>query len=273
MWFCLYKQVHAVAAAALRARRPQCRSRACPGNPANSIPRRIRRDPGNRRHRLGAAVPSYNFPGSKPPSKIHRRLQSPPRALSGVSHAAPSISPRPARSHRRPFGASSPCRKNEQEHCMFTWEWRPQRLPASLPRQQVSSRAQRSHSTSSSDSPHAYTHTLNHHQHLSLTLTRQISAARGPQFAASLLHSHSQRSAATPSRITLPSPPAPALTASTPQLASLPAVWPASALLVARLTLTQIPALASSPNSRREFPSAPVTSAPLPANSLPRAVP
>ena len=129
----LSTQVHAVAAAALRARRPPCRSRACPGHPANSIPRRIRRDPGNRRHRLGAAVPSYNFPGSKPPSKIHRRLQSPPRALSGVSHAAPSISPRPARSHRRPVGASSPCRKNEQEHCMFTWEWRPQRLPASPP--------------------------------------------------------------------------------------------------------------------------------------------
>ena len=151
---------------ALRARRPQCRSRACPGNPANSIPRRIRRDPGNRRHRLGAAVPSYNFPGSNPPSKFHRRLQSPPRALSGVSHAAPSISLRPARSHRRPFGASSPCRKNEQENCMFTWEWRPRRLPASPPAAGESFPAPPSSSTSSHERPRAHARTTNPHQNI-----------------------------------------------------------------------------------------------------------
>jgi len=166
LWFCLHQQVHAVAAAALRARRPQCRSRACPGNPANSIPRRIRRDPGNRRHRLGAAVPSYNFPGSKPPSKIHRRLQSPPKALSGVSHAAPSISPRPARSHRRPFEASSPCRKNEQEHCMFTREWRPRRPPASPLAAGESFPAPPSSSTSSHERPRAHARTTNPHQNI-----------------------------------------------------------------------------------------------------------
>ena len=109
------------------------------------------------------------------------------RAPSGASHTTSNTYQRPVRSRWRPFGVPSPCRKNEQDNCRFTWDWQPQRLPASFPRQQVSSRARRSHSTSSSERPHAYTHTLNPHQHLSLTLTRQISAARGPRFAASLL--------------------------------------------------------------------------------------
>ena len=34
---------------------------------------------------------------------------------------------------RRPFGIPSPCRKNEQENCRFTWDWQPRRPPASPP--------------------------------------------------------------------------------------------------------------------------------------------
>ena len=93
----LSTQVHAVAAAALRARLPQCRSRACPGNTANSIPRRIRRDPGNRRQRLGATVPSYNFPGSNPsqqvPSAVAISAQSAVRRLPRSAQHIPSPSP------------------------------------------------------------------------------------------------------------------------------------------------------------------------------------
>ncbi len=63
---------------------------------------------------------------------------------------------RPARSHRRSFGASSPCRKNEQENCMFTWEWRPRRPPASPPAAGESFPAPPSSSTSSHERPRAH---------------------------------------------------------------------------------------------------------------------
>jgi hypothetical protein len=105
---------------------------------------------------LELPFPATTFRAATPPSKFHRLLQSPPRALSGVSHAAPSISPRPARSHRRSFGASSPCRKNEQENCMFTWEWRPRRPPASPPAAGESFPAPPSSSTSSHERPRAH---------------------------------------------------------------------------------------------------------------------
>ena len=46
----------------------RCAAASYPGNPANSISRRIRRNSGNHRQQLGAPGPSYSSLGSNPPA-------------------------------------------------------------------------------------------------------------------------------------------------------------------------------------------------------------
>ena len=127
-----------------------------PATPANSISRRNRRNFGNRGHLLGAADPS------KPPAISVSDSKSPHTNLS----CEPMPSRRPARSRRRPFGVPSPCRKNEQEHCMFTREWRPRRPPASPLAAGESFPAPPSSSTSSHERPRAHARTTNPHQNI-----------------------------------------------------------------------------------------------------------
>ena len=67
------------------------------------------------------------------PHNLRLRPQSQHIAQSSALPPAPTISKRPARSRRRPFGVPSPCRKNEQENCRFTWDWQPRRPPAFSP--------------------------------------------------------------------------------------------------------------------------------------------
>ena len=67
------------------------------------------------------------------PNDFRLRPQSQRIALSIALPPAPTISNRPARSRRRPFGVPSPCRKNEQENCRFTWDWQPRQPPAFSP--------------------------------------------------------------------------------------------------------------------------------------------
>ena len=127
----LAEAVPAVAAAALHAR--SAAAARAPATPANLISRRIRRNCGHLRHPLGAADHGNTTLGSnahtisacgRNPSALHYPVHPPP---------ATTISKRPARLRRRPFGVPSPCRKNEQENCRFIWDWRPRRPPAFSP--------------------------------------------------------------------------------------------------------------------------------------------
>ena len=67
------------------------------------------------------------------PRNFRLRPQSQRIALSSALPAALTISKRPARSRRRPFGVPSPCGKNGQENCRFPWDWQLRRPPASPP--------------------------------------------------------------------------------------------------------------------------------------------
>jgi hypothetical protein len=67
------------------------------------------------------------------PRNFRLRPQSQRIALSSALPAALTISKRPARSRRRPFGVPSPCGKNGQEICRFPWDWQLRRPPASPP--------------------------------------------------------------------------------------------------------------------------------------------
>ena len=130
--------VPAIAAAAPRTR--SAAAARAPAIPANSISRRIRQGSGNRCHQLGAAALGYHSPGSNPPANSIGGRNPHTSHYPALPHATSSTSKRPARSRRRPFGVPSPCRKNEQENCRFTWDWQPRRPPASR-QQQVRSLA------------------------------------------------------------------------------------------------------------------------------------
>ena len=67
------------------------------------------------------------------PRNFRLRPQSQRIALSSALPAALTISKRPARSRRRPFGVPSPCGKNGQENFRFPWDWQLRRPPASPP--------------------------------------------------------------------------------------------------------------------------------------------
>ena len=72
-------------------------------------------------------------PRQQRPRNFRLWPQSQSIALSSALPAALTISKRPARSRRRPFGVPSPCGKNGQEHCRFPWDWQLRRPPASPP--------------------------------------------------------------------------------------------------------------------------------------------
>ena len=107
------------------------------------------------------------------PCNFCLRPQSQRIALSSVLTAAPTISKCPARSLRRLFEVSSPCRKNEQENRSFSRVWQPRRPPASPP---AASKRARSHRSRTLARP-ASTITSFHTSTTFLTHLAQLTAA------------------------------------------------------------------------------------------------